>query len=223
MKARTRFQQDTALKYHDLPSPAVLAVPSDSSVPHELAVIVPGQMITPSPLPAGWAANGLRGDLVYGGKRSMRSFHLLWLWLVFSLLTCVPASLYAVSASAPAGILLLALPAMLWLKLLVESWSWRYQIYQNRIDFVRGLLRKRKYSVWIWQIVDVAYERSCIGWLTNTATVRVLADRRACGQGIEPVPFDVIGLRNARFAEGLWEELQDAALLGRRTIKPWGI
>ena len=119
--------------------------------------------------------------------------------------------------------LLLTLPFLIWLPLLCNSYSWRYQIYQHRIDFETGLLSKRKHSVWLWQILDVEYNRSQMGWLTNTATVQILADKRRGNQDAESASFEIIGLGSAGFMEELWEELVDAALIQRRAIKWWGI
>jgi hypothetical protein len=153
----------------------------------------------------------------------MRSFHAQWLWMLLCVLICVPASIFAGAAGAPAGLLLLALPVVIWLSLLCKSCSWRYQIYQYRVDFEVGLLSKRKHSVWLWQILDAEYNRSQMGWLTNTASVQILADKRQANQGAESVYFEIVGLGSAGFMEQLWEELVDAALVQRRAIKWWGI
>jgi hypothetical protein len=62
-----------------------------------------------------------------------------------------------------------------------------------------------------------------MGWLTHTASVQILADKRQANQGAESVYFEIVGLGSAGFMEQLWEELVDAALVQRRAIKWWGI
>ena len=141
----------------------------------------PRLAVEPPEFPIGPNGGRLRGDLIYSGRRGMRSFHAQWLWLLVSLLVCVPASIFAGVAGGAAGMLLLALPGLIWLPLICKSCSWRYQVYQYRVDFETGLLSKRKHSVWLWQILDVEYNRSQMGWLTNTAA-RSDSGRQTAGQ-----------------------------------------
>ena len=192
-------------------------------VSQALALAPPSLAIEQPEFPIVPNGGRLRGDLIYSGRRGMRSFHTQWLWLLVSLLVCVPASIFAGAAGSPAGMLLLTLPFLIWLSLLRESYSWRYQIYQHRVDFETGLLSKRKHSVWLWQILNVEYNRSQMGWLTNTAAVQILADKRRGNQDAESASFEIIGLGGASFMEQLWEELVDAALVQRRAIKWWGM
>jgi membrane protein YdbS with pleckstrin-like domain len=153
----------------------------------------------------------------------MRSFHAQWFWLLASLVVCVPASVFVAAAANPAGILLVALPALILLPLLCNSYSCRYQVYEFRIDFETGLFSKRIRSVWLWQIVDVEYDRPAIGWLTNTGRVQILADKRQGTQAAETASFEIVGLGSSSFMQNLREELIEAALLQRRAIKWWGM
>ena len=217
------MKQDTAPATRNAPGALTLGFYQNPTVPPALALVPPRLAVEPPEFPIGPNDSRLRGDLIYSGRRGMRSFHAQWLWLLVSLLVCVPASIFAGVAGGAAGMLLLALPGLIWLPLICKSCSWRYQVYQYRVDFETGLLSKRKHSVWLWQILDVEYNRSRMGWLTNTAAVQILADKRRGNQDAESASFEIIGLGGASFMEQLWEELVDAALVQRRAIKWWGM
>jgi len=217
------MKPDTAPATRNAPSALTLGFYQNPTVPPALALVPPRLAVEPPEFPIGPTGSRLRGDLIYSGRRGMRSFHAQWLWLLVSLLVCVPASIFAGVAGGAAGMLLLALPGLIWLPLICKSYSWRYQVYQYRVDFETGLLSKRKHSVWLWQILNVEYDRSRMGWLTNTAAVQILADKRRGNQDAESASFEIIGLGGASFMEQLWEELVDAALVQRRAIKWWGM
>lgn len=217
------MKQDTASATRNTSKALTQPLNQDSAVPAALALVAPRLAAESSEFPIGATSGKLRGDLIYSGRRGTRSFHDLWLGLLFTLLVCVPVGLFVGAAVSPAGMFLLVLPILIWLPLVCQSHSWRYQVYQYRVDFEVGLLSKHKFSVWLWQILDVEYNRSRMGWLTDTATVRILADKRQDNQDSEHVSFEIIGLGSASFMEQLWEELMDAALVQRRAIKWWGM
>jgi hypothetical protein len=173
-----------------------------------------------------------KGDLILATHRSFSSFTRDWIVLLAGLSVSIPVGILAAFTVGPqvAG-LILAWPAYLWVRLLIKSRSTRYHIYQNRIDFVSGIISKRKKSLWLFDIRDVQYDCSAVGRITGGGMIRILAHTVVVSHPADTIDeFLIHTLPSPRkdwstnkHMETFWDELWDAAIIKRRIMKNWFI
>lgn len=168
---------------------------------------------------------GYKGDLLFSGKRRMRSFSGLFLLQGAALILAIvfwfvaeTGSHDARQLSAPLTVLFGLIFVLLFIMLYFNSVTTHYWIYERRIDIKTGLFWSKEHSIWTYEIEDTALNRSLPNRITGDATVTI---ETAMGRkaGYEKIT----GLGDHIFMKQLWEELRDAALVERRAMKRWWI
>lgn len=97
----------------------------------------------------------------------------------------------------------------------LSSHATHYAVYQHRIDVMRGVVRRRLDSVRLYEVTDVSYRQPL--WLRCTGDAALLIETEQ--HGTEKLQ----GFRDARFLRGLYDELRDASLAERRTMRKWWV
>ena len=147
-----------------------------------------------------------KGELLFSGKRRMRSFSGLFVLQLTALIATVFQPLCALVF------------LLLWAILYMKSVATRYWIYERRIDIKTGVLLRQEHSIWIYEIDETWLTRSPLNLLTGDATVHIQATMTH-----KTEHWEITGLGNHKFMKRLWEELRDAGLVERRAMKRWWI
>lgn len=191
----------------------------------------------PKPLPpqgeADPGASSNPGEQLFEGRRKLRTF-----WHVPTLLLLLVVSVIYYQAvygaipfiTAPGGyffnprgmiqpsMILFYLPVWVLLGLTVDlvlrSMVTRCTILQRRIDLQRGIIFRKNYSVWTFEIESVEYGRGLWLALVRSGTVKLK---------VGPEKHKLVGYGNSKFMKKMWAELRDAALVERRGMKKWWI
>lgn len=178
------------------------------------------------------ASQTVKGDLILGTQRSFSSYTSDWVALIVSITVGALVALGMAAAGAPIiSLLVLMWPICLFFRLLLQTKAVRYRIYQNRIDFVTGLISKKVTPLWLFEIRKVTYD--CDPWdrITGGGKIRILAmdmlpshsQETLVEYVIEAIPSQRKGWSTNRFMEELHEELVEAAIVKRRSMKNWFI
>lgn len=61
--------------------------------------------------------------------------------------------------------------------LFLRSITSKYIIYENRIDFIHGILFKKHQSIWIFEITNLSYHRNPWFLLTRNATINIESEK----------------------------------------------
>jgi hypothetical protein len=198
-------------------------------------------------VPADWD----HGELLKSAHRAMRSFGRQWLG-VFALVGLAVATEPLLRALRDARFgghgqkfdnelyrnrtvligALLALAALTAAVIVLRSICTQCHIYKRRIDFTSGILFRRKSSLWLYDVTDVASERSLLMLLTNTAAVALrseaskVRDKRyrlptlaGYVKGPRPTVDRIIGVGTVREMEELSDTLRTTAMRERRAMK----
>lgn len=104
----------------------------------------------------------------------------------------------------------LALAGVLVILALVGSRLTHYRIHDRRIDITEGVLRRRRNSVWLYEITDTVYVQPLPLLLVGSGRLSLKTDR-----GTQ----DLIGFASSRQMAALWEEIRDAVVVQRHEIK----
>ncbi len=150
--------------------------------------------------PATWD----HGALVKAARRAPRSFGWQWLSviallglafatkpLLLRLVDAVPSirdregersalETFVLHLYDKRGMVVLALLVLAGLAsvcIVLASFCTTYHVYERRIDFSRGVLFRRKSSLWLYDVTDIEYERSGLMLLTNTAVLALSSSR----------------------------------------------
>ncbi|MBX3000044.1 MAG: hypothetical protein KF893_16100 [Caldilineaceae bacterium] len=161
-----------------------------------------------------------RGELLLERRRSIRSFHLPWLFVApMSVILFLFAAVLVLQGAWQEAFLFLLLAIVVWLPLAILSYTTRYRIYENRIDILTGFFDYREESIWLFQIRDAVFARSRLDWVTNTASVLVTFEMDGNSAIMRKLPL--IGLGNIRFMQEFRDELFDVAIQQRYLLKGW--
>lgn len=110
-----------------------------------------------------------------------------------------------------AAIALSVLAVLLVVHAILAAGMTRYDVYQRRIDVARGVLNRRRISVWLYEITDVQLRQPVWLTLTGNAEVRLILE--------DTSKVKITGFGSTKEQLSLWEEIRDAALIERRELK----
>jgi tetratricopeptide (TPR) repeat protein len=237
------------------PEPAAprAAAPPPSPVAGGTLIDSPGATLAEAvDAPAGKANQAWdRGEEILRAHRALRSFGREWVGVavVAGLAAAVDPVLSVLRASAAADrsmrtllanldqLRSLALAAclviggLLVVRITLGSACTTYHIYERRIDFARGILFRRKSTLWLYDVTDIDYERSPLMLLTNTASLTLMTEAakvprgapsvfRRAGAGAQSASVEkIIGVGTAAAMERLWHQLRTSVLRERRSMK----
>lgn len=175
---------------------------------------------------------GKPGVLLYEGKRRIRSFSFLVIFMFISLGIAIfflsigwNGDIFTSDIGGP-FIISLATSLIILGYISLQSYYTRYTFYEKRIDFMAGILFRKKRSLWIYQIEDTWVTRTPFNLITRDATVHIRATGLETISGKSALKgghFRIIGLGNYKHIERLWVEIRDAGIVERRGMKNWFI
>ncbi|WP_322067325.1 tetratricopeptide repeat protein [Burkholderia ubonensis] len=184
-----------------------------------------GQPISPNPNPEISALLLESGELLDSRHRSIRSFTLHFL---FTLVTAIPLGLTCIfglgvfilgGASEKSQGFLAFVGSLLFITILLTLLRWRsrctvYDIYERRIDIREGLLFRKEFSIWSFEITNPTLHRSLLDVIFGNGRIRLIenaggATNDAC----------IIGFGTFADTRALWQALRDSAIKDRLSIK----
>nr|WP_262891525.1 tetratricopeptide repeat protein [Adhaeribacter radiodurans] len=89
----------------------------------------------------------------------------------------------------------------------------RYDVYERRINLVKGVLSRSRQSAWLFEIKGIELRQPIFLNLTRNAMLRIRLEDSSV--------MNIIGFGTVGEQERLWEELRNAALVERRVMKRW--
>lgn len=123
------------------------------------------------------------------------------------------------------GIAVLALGIGLFILPFLAAPSTHYEVYERRIDIRKGVLNRRRFSAWLYEILDVELRQTPFLTLTRNAEVRIYlppsGQPKRSRFGVDRSILRIIGFGSYKNQVGLWQEVRDAGLRERKIMRKW--